>query len=140
MWFAHSHAVSQQLMIAPSDSVTRVPQEAVDEEEWQEIEQMAYQSRLAKLLIESEQVLHKRKHQGNNEAAPVITSEAIHTMLEEVEEVVQPARTEGDAAAPARQVEDLIQQGLMQRKKKKSKHEDESEAPLDLFDWRARGL
>jgi hypothetical protein len=116
-----------------------VPQEAVDEEEWQEIEQMAYQSRLAKLLIESEQVLHKRKHQGHSEAAPVITSEAIHTMLEEVEEVVQPARTEEDAA-PARQVEDLIQQGLMQRRKKKSKHEDVADAPLDLFDWRARGL
>lgn len=106
---------------------------------------MAYQSRLAKLLLESEHVLHKRKQRDpttNDEAD--VSSAAIDSMLEEVKEVMETSRTvENVEQAP--QIQGLIEQGLLQRKKKKSKHDarhstDGESMSLELFDWRARTL
>lgn len=106
---------------------------------------MAYQGRLAKLLLESEQVLHKRKQPSERGEEPAVNVDAIKGMLEEVEQVVQSA---GSVEEPqqGKTVDDLIQQGLMQRRKKK-KHKDDANAagseealPLDLLDWRARAF
>lgn len=105
---------------------------------------MAYQSRLAKLLLESEQVLHKRKQPGDHSEEPAVSVDAIKDMLEEVEQVVQSTGT-GEEPAQGKSVDDLIQQGLMQRRKKKKHKVDTNTAagsedtlPLDLLDWRAR--
>ena len=114
------------------------------------MEQMAYKGRLAKLLLQSENVLdrykHKRTHTQAQAVTPPVTTaatttESIDTMLEEVEDVVQLTRSSGGAQHQQQErVQDMIQQTLKKKKKHSRAGDTSQPLPLDPFDWRARAI